>query len=90
MVAPLRRLPARVPFSNQSGRLGVSGWSARTTHPRPLFDNCRECGGTGVRVISLAGGNVSQGQNNKPSGVEEKRDCETCHGLGRVRRILYR
>jgi hypothetical protein len=58
--------------------------------PKPLFDNCHECGGTGVRVISLAGANVSQTQGNKPSGTEEKRNCETCHGLGRVRRISYR
>jgi tetratricopeptide (TPR) repeat protein len=59
-------------------------------HPKPLFDNCRECGGTGVRIISLAGANVSQSQGNKPAGTEEKRNCETCHGLGRVRRISFR
>ncbi len=57
---------------------------------KPLFDNCRECGGTGVRVIALAGGNVAQTQGNKPAGTEEKVNCETCHGLGRVRRISYR
>lgn len=59
-------------------------------HPKPLFDNCRECGGTGVRIISLAGANVAQTQGNKPAGTEEKKNCEACHGLGRVRRISYR
>lgn len=59
-------------------------------NPRPLLDNCKECGGTGLRVISLAGANVAQTQGNRPSGTEEKRNCEACHGLGRVRRILFR
>lgn len=58
--------------------------------PKPLFDNCRECGGLGVRVIALAGGNVAQTQGNKPAGTEAKVNCEACHGLGRVRRISYR
>ncbi len=59
-------------------------------NPKPQLDNCKECGGTGLRVISLAGANVSQAQGNKPAGTEEKRNCEACHGLGRVRRILFR
>jgi hypothetical protein len=59
-------------------------------HPKPLFDNCRECGGTGVRIISLSGANVAQTQGNKPAATETKATCETCHGLGRVRRISYR
>jgi len=69
-------------FAEYGGEFEVS--------PKPLFDNCRECGGTGVRVVSLAGANVSQTQGNKPSGVEQKVNCETCNGLGRVRRISFR
>jgi len=69
-------------FAEYGGEFEVS--------PKPLFDNCRECGGTGVRVVSMAGANVSQSQGNKPSATEEKVNCEACHGLGRVRRISYR
>ena len=69
-------------FAEYGGEFEVS--------PKPLFDNCRECGGTGVRVVSLAGANVSQTQGNKPAGTEEKVNCESCHGLGRVRRISFR
>jgi len=69
-------------FAEYGGEFEVS--------PKPLFDNCRECGGTGVRVVSLAGANVAQNQGNKPSGTEQKVNCETCHGLGRVRRISFR
>lgn len=59
-------------------------------NPKPLFDNCRECGGTGVRVVSLAGANVSKNQGNKPAATETKVNCEACHGLGRVRRVSFR
>jgi len=61
-------------------------------NPKPELDNCSECGGTGVRVLSLVGGNVAQPQNGqqRSTATDEKRKCETCHGLGRVRRILYR
>ncbi len=69
-------------FAEYGGEFEVS--------PKPLFDNCRECGGTGVRVLSLAGANVAPTQGNKPTGTEEKVNCEACHGLGRVRRISYR
>lgn len=69
-------------FAEYGGEFEVS--------PKPLFDNCRECGGIGVRVISLAGANVSQSQGNQPASTETKRNCEACHGLGRVRRISYR
>jgi tetratricopeptide (TPR) repeat protein len=69
-------------FAEYGGEFDVS--------PKPLFDNCRECGGTGVRIISLAGANVAQTQGNKPTATEEKKNCEACHGLGRVRRISYR
>ena len=58
--------------------------------PKPLLDNCRECGGTGVRVVSLAGANVAKTQGNKPNATEQKVNCEACHGLGRVRRISFR
>lgn len=61
-------------------------------NPKPELDNCSECGGTGVRVLSLVGGNVAQPQNGqqRSTATDEKRKCETCHGIGRVRRILYR
>jgi hypothetical protein len=61
-------------------------------NPKPELDNCSECGGTGVRVLSLVGGNVAQAQSGqqRSTATDEKRKCETCHGLGRVRRILYR
>jgi hypothetical protein len=69
-------------FAEYGGEFEVS--------PKPIFDNCRECGGLGVRVVSLAGANVAQNQGNKPAANEEKVNCEACHGLGRVRRISYR
>ena len=61
-------------------------------NPKPELDNCSECGGTGVRVLTLGGGNVAQPQNGqqRSTATDEKRKCETCHGIGRVRRILYR
>lgn len=61
-------------------------------NPKPELDNCSECGGTGVRVLTLVGGNVAQPQNGqqRSTATDEKRKCEACHGIGRVRRILYR
>lgn len=56
---------------------------------KPLFSNCKECGGKGTREISLAGANVSRTAAGK-GNVDQVVECETCHGLGRVRRILYR
>ncbi len=57
--------------------------------PKPIFSACRECGGQGVREILLAGNNVAkQGEGGGSSGATV--ECPTCHGLGIIRRILYR
>jgi DnaJ-class molecular chaperone len=57
--------------------------------PKPTFSACRDCGGEGTRTTSLAGANVSRSTVGK--GLSEtKVECETCHGLGVVRRISYR
>lgn len=57
--------------------------------PKPLFGNCRECGGTGTRLLSIAGANVATSEIGKASN-EQVIECPTCHGLGVVRRISYR
>lgn len=56
---------------------------------RPLFGACRECGGKGTRLLTIAGGNVAKSEIGKGS-VEQVIECPTCHGLGVVRRISYR
>jgi len=56
---------------------------------KPLFSNCRECGGTGTRLLSIAGANVSKAAIGKDSS-EQVIECPACHGLGVVRRISYR
>jgi len=56
---------------------------------KPLFGNCRECGGTGTRLLTIAGANVSKAAVGKDSG-EQVIECPACHGLGVVRRISYR
>lgn len=57
--------------------------------PKPSFTNCRECGGEGVRTLSLAGGNVNRASIGK--GLSDTTiECPTCHGLGVVRKISYR
>lgn len=57
--------------------------------PKPTLAACRECGGTGTRVLSLAGGNVSRSAVGKQS-TDTKLECPACHGIGGVRRISYR
>ncbi|MBL8861298.1 MAG: hypothetical protein JNK02_04720 [Planctomycetes bacterium] len=57
--------------------------------PKPLFGNCRECGGTGTRTIAIAGANVARSEIGRQSN-EVVIECPTCHGLGVVRRISYR
>lgn len=57
--------------------------------PKPLFGACRECGGTGTRLLSIAGANVARSEIGKASN-EQVIECPTCHGLGVVRRISYR
>lgn len=57
--------------------------------PKPIFSACRECGGQGTREIAIAGANVAKGmvgQGKSASTIE----CPACHGLGIIRRILYR
>lgn len=56
---------------------------------KPLFGACRECGGTGTRLLSIAGANVARSEIGKGSN-ETVIECPTCHGLGVVRRISYR
>lgn len=57
--------------------------------PKPTFTPCRECGGEGTRILSLAGANVSRSAVGK-NGTDTKIECPSCHGLGVVRRISYR
>lgn len=57
--------------------------------PRPQMSACRECGGKGTREMAMAGGNVGQ-QNIGKSSIGVTIECETCHGIGYVRRISYR
>lgn len=57
--------------------------------PKPLFAACRDCGGKGVREIAYAGMNPSKSTVGKGSQIETV-ECPMCHGLGVIRRILYR
>jgi hypothetical protein len=56
---------------------------------KPLFSNCRECGGTGTRTLTLAGANVAREAIGKQT-TDQVIECPACHGLGVVRRISYR
>jgi hypothetical protein len=56
---------------------------------KPQLDNCRECGGTGVRDVAVSGANVAKAGKGKDTGAQVI-ECPACHGLGRVRRINYR
>jgi len=52
---------------------------------RALLSNCRECGGKGVReIVSI--GSAREGSKDGTYLTT----CETCHGIGRTRRISYR
>lgn len=57
--------------------------------PKPLIQACQTCGGKGVIEYSLAGANVSKSAVGQQQ-TDLKRECETCHGIGAVRRIRYR
>jgi hypothetical protein len=52
---------------------------------RIRFENCRECGGTGVRDLVNAGSAISG-----DAASEMLLPCPTCHTLARVRRVRYR
>lgn len=54
--------------------------------PNPELTNCPECGGTGVREILFTGNARTGGGTSGTAKVP----CQTCHGLGRLRRIRYR
>jgi hypothetical protein len=56
---------------------------------KPELDNCRECGGTGVRDVAVSGANVAKAGKGKDTG-QQLVECPACHGLGRVRRINFR
>jgi len=58
-------------------------------YTKPLIQACKQCGGKGIVEFALAGANVSQSAVGKPSN-DLKAECETCHGIGAVRRIQYR
>jgi hypothetical protein len=59
------------------------------------FENCRTCGGTGVKTF-LNTGNASSSSNdggNQRAGAQAGEDldiCPTCHHIGIVRRVRYR
>ncbi|MBI5363653.1 MAG: hypothetical protein HZA53_10780, partial [Planctomycetes bacterium] len=57
--------------------------------PMPLIQACQTCGGKGIIEYALAGANVSKSAVGKQT-TDLKRECDTCHGIGAVRRILYR
>lgn len=58
-------------------------------NPKPMIQACPTCGGKGVIEYALAGANVSRSAIGKQS-TDLKRECDTCHGIGGIRRILYR
>lgn len=58
-------------------------------NPKPMIQACPTCGGKGIIEYALAGANVSRSAVGKQS-TDLKRECDTCHGIGGVRRILYR
>jgi hypothetical protein len=58
-------------------------------YPKPIVQACKECGGKGIIEYSLAGANVSKSAVGKQS-TDLKRECESCHGVGAVRRVMYR
>jgi hypothetical protein len=55
-------------------------------HEKPLFQNCRECAGKGVKEVIFSGGAVSGSAGAGAALV----DCPTCHHVGLVRRLRYR
>lgn len=66
----------RAYFVENSGLFDVS-------HVR--FANCRECGGTGARLVTYSGSAIS-GDTSSDHLVP----CPTCHGVGVTRRLRYR
>jgi len=60
----------------------------------PLFSNCPDCGGKGVReVVSVRGGLNPGGQNGNQGakgGQISLAKCPTCHHIGVFRRVSYR
>lgn len=54
--------------------------------PKPELHNCRECGGVGVREIIYTGA----ARSDSKGGGAQKQVCETCHGIGKTRRVRYR
>ncbi|MBK7875692.1 MAG: hypothetical protein IPJ77_08065 [Planctomycetes bacterium] len=57
--------------------------------PKPIIQACQTCGGKGILEYALAGANVSRSAVGKQS-TDLKKECDSCHGIGAVRRILYR
>ena len=71
-----RRLWAQAYFIENSGLFRLE---------QVLFNNCRGCGGIGVREVISLGSAVSG-----DSGGSRLLKCTTCRGIARVRRIKYR
>jgi hypothetical protein len=57
--------------------------------PRPILAACKDCGGEGTRLMSMAGQNVAKNAIGKQS-TDARIECPSCHGIGAVRRISYR
>jgi hypothetical protein len=57
--------------------------------PRPILAACKDCGGEGTRLMSMAGSNVAKNAIGKAS-TDARIECPSCHGIGAVRRISYR
>jgi hypothetical protein len=69
-------------YAENSGEMDI--------RPRIAFRACRECGGRGVREIIVTGdARTRRGENQSGSGLHTA-ECETCRGLGVIRRIYYR
>jgi hypothetical protein len=58
-------------------------------NPKPLIQACQTCAGAGIIEYALAGANVSRSAQGQASN-DLRRECDTCHGIGGVRRIQYR
>lgn len=59
--------------------------------PKPELRACSQCAGTGVRDVIVSRGTTSGDRDSGGSGAGIRQTgCQTCHGVGIVRRIRYR
>jgi hypothetical protein len=54
--------------------------------PKAELSPCPTCGGTGAREVLYTG----SARSNSPSAGMKLVPCETCHSIGRIRRVRYR